>query len=40
MLDRNLRGILARGAPRDLAERSDDARVRAFFGRKTLQEHP
>ena len=40
MLDRDLRGILARGTPRDLAERSDDARVRAFFGRKTLQEHP
>lgn len=35
LLDRGARGIIARGAPRDLAERSTDARVHAFFHRQT-----
>ncbi|MBL8730428.1 MAG: ATP-binding cassette domain-containing protein [Planctomycetes bacterium] len=35
LLDRGVRGIIARGAPRDLAERSTDARVQAFFHRQT-----
>ncbi|MCK5944845.1 MAG: ATP-binding cassette domain-containing protein [Planctomycetes bacterium] len=39
MLDREAAGIIARGAPRALSERSNDARVRAFFGRQPLQEH-
>jgi phospholipid/cholesterol/gamma-HCH transport system ATP-binding protein len=34
MLDRAAGGIIARGAPQELAERSVDARVQAFFGRK------
>ena len=33
MLDRQAGGIIARGAPKDLAERSTDARVQAFFKR-------
>jgi phospholipid/cholesterol/gamma-HCH transport system ATP-binding protein len=40
MLDRAAGGILARGAPRELAERSEDPKVRAFFGRHALQEQP
>lgn len=36
MLDRRAGGIIARGAPRDLAERSVDPRVRAFFRREPL----
>lgn len=36
MLDRAAGGIIARGAPRDLAERSTDPRVMAFFRRQTL----
>ncbi|MBL8748355.1 MAG: ATP-binding cassette domain-containing protein [Planctomycetes bacterium] len=36
MLDRDARGIIARGSPKDLAERSTDARVRAFFRRQPL----
>ena len=31
MLDRDARGVIARGSPRDLSERSEDPRVRAFF---------
>jgi len=34
MLDRQAGGIIARGAPKDLAERSTDARVHAFFHRE------
>ncbi len=34
MLDRAAGGIIARGAPRELAERSVDARVQAFFRRQ------
>jgi phospholipid/cholesterol/gamma-HCH transport system ATP-binding protein len=34
MLDREAGGVIARGAPRDLAERSADQRVRAFFRRE------
>ena len=36
MLDRASGGIIARGAPGDLAERSTDARVTAFFRRQPL----
>ena len=36
MLDLAAGGIIARGAPRDLAERSNDARVLAFFRRTPL----
>ena len=36
MLDRAAGGIIARGAPRELAERSADARVRAFFRREPM----
>jgi phospholipid/cholesterol/gamma-HCH transport system ATP-binding protein len=36
MLDRAAGGIIARGSPRDLAERSGDRRVQAFFRRETL----
>lgn len=36
VLDREARGIIARGAPRQLAERSSDPRVQAFFQRRTL----
>ena len=34
MLDRQAGGVIALGAPRDLATHSDDARVRAFFRRE------
>ena len=34
MLDREAKGIIARGSPRDLRDRSADARVQAFFMRK------
>ena len=34
MLDRQAGGVIALGAPRDLAAHSDDARVRAFFRRE------
>jgi phospholipid/cholesterol/gamma-HCH transport system ATP-binding protein len=34
MVDRETRGIIARGDPRILRDTSDDARVRAFFNRK------
>jgi phospholipid/cholesterol/gamma-HCH transport system ATP-binding protein len=40
MLDRAAGGIIARGAPRDLAERSPDARVQAFFRRTVLGKTP
>lgn len=36
MLDRAAAGIIARGAPRDLAERSADPRVTAFFQRRPI----
>jgi phospholipid/cholesterol/gamma-HCH transport system ATP-binding protein len=36
MLDRAAGGIVARGAPRDLAERSSDPRVQAFFRRQPM----
>lgn len=39
LLDRGARGIIARGAPRDLAERSVDQRVLAFFRRQPLASH-
>jgi phospholipid/cholesterol/gamma-HCH transport system ATP-binding protein len=32
MIDREARGIVAEGRPRELAARSEDARVREFFG--------
>ncbi len=34
MLDRSARGIIARGHPATLRDRSDDPRVRAFFNRR------
>ncbi len=34
MLDRGARGIIARGHPAELRDRSDDPRVRAFFNRR------
>lgn len=34
MLDRDAKGIIARGSPRDLRDRSSDARVQAFFMRR------
>ncbi len=34
MLDRDAKGIIARGSPRDLRDRSTDPRVEAFFMRK------
>lgn len=36
MLDRKAGGIIARGAPKELAERSTDARVLAFFRREPI----
>ncbi|MBX3464438.1 MAG: ATP-binding cassette domain-containing protein [Planctomycetes bacterium] len=38
LLDRQARGIIARGAPRDLAARSADARVQAFFQRRAVEQ--
>jgi phospholipid/cholesterol/gamma-HCH transport system ATP-binding protein len=40
MLDRAAGGCIARGHPRDLAERSADPRVQAFFRRETLMRKP
>lgn len=40
MLDRAAGGIIARGAPRDLADRSTDLRVQAFFRRQPLARTP
>jgi phospholipid/cholesterol/gamma-HCH transport system ATP-binding protein len=37
MLDRSAGGIIARGAPGDLSERSVDARVQGFFQRRASQ---
>jgi phospholipid/cholesterol/gamma-HCH transport system ATP-binding protein len=34
MLDKNARGIIAEGDPRDLKEHSSDPRVKNFFNRK------
>jgi phospholipid/cholesterol/gamma-HCH transport system ATP-binding protein len=34
MLDRDAKGIIARGSPRDLRDRSTDSRVAAFFMRR------
>ncbi|MBL9079549.1 MAG: ATP-binding cassette domain-containing protein [Planctomycetes bacterium] len=34
LLDSRARGVIARGAPRELAERSTDVRVQAFFQRR------
>jgi phospholipid/cholesterol/gamma-HCH transport system ATP-binding protein len=34
MIDRDARGIIARGAPLELRERSEDPRVRRFFNRE------
>jgi phospholipid/cholesterol/gamma-HCH transport system ATP-binding protein len=39
MLDRAAGGVIARGAPRDLAERSTDPRVLAFFRRQAPSRH-
>jgi phospholipid/cholesterol/gamma-HCH transport system ATP-binding protein len=39
MLDRAAGGIIARGSPRELAENSLDARVRAFFRREGTSRH-
>jgi phospholipid/cholesterol/gamma-HCH transport system ATP-binding protein len=38
MLDGAARGVIARGSPRELSERSEDPRVRAFFGRQAMLE--
>ena len=40
MLDRAAGGIIARGAPRELADRSTDLRVQAFFRRQPMQRNP
>jgi phospholipid/cholesterol/gamma-HCH transport system ATP-binding protein len=40
MLELAAGGIIARGAPRDLAERSTDRRVQAFFRREALARTP
>ena len=40
MLDRQAGGIIARGAPRELAERSTDQRVQAFFRREAMARTP
>ncbi|MEO6594652.1 MAG: ATP-binding cassette domain-containing protein [Planctomycetota bacterium] len=40
MLDRAAGGVIARGAPRELAERSTDVRVLAFFRRQPLARKP
>jgi len=40
MLDRAAGGVIARGAPRDLAERSADPRVIAFFRREAAPRNP
>jgi phospholipid/cholesterol/gamma-HCH transport system ATP-binding protein len=40
MLDRAAGGVIARGAPRDLAERSADPRVMAFFRREAAPRNP
>lgn len=40
MVDRAAGGIIARGAPRELADRNVDARVQAFFRRQPLPRTP
>ena len=35
MLDREARGIIARGVPRELREQTTDPRVRRFFNRES-----
>jgi phospholipid/cholesterol/gamma-HCH transport system ATP-binding protein len=40
MVDRPAVGIIARGSPRELLERSADARVQAFFRRQPLSRSP
>jgi phospholipid/cholesterol/gamma-HCH transport system ATP-binding protein len=40
MLDRAAGGIIARGAPRELADRSTDLRVQAFFRRQPMARTP
>ncbi len=40
MLDRQAKGIIARGSPRDLRDRSADPRVQAFFLRKPHGQAP
>jgi phospholipid/cholesterol/gamma-HCH transport system ATP-binding protein len=37
MLDREKKGIIAEGDPKQLAQHSDDPRVRAFFGRTSME---
>jgi phospholipid/cholesterol/gamma-HCH transport system ATP-binding protein len=37
MLDKQARGIIARGNPVELRDRSDDPRVRAFFNREPVE---
>jgi phospholipid/cholesterol/gamma-HCH transport system ATP-binding protein len=39
MLDKETRGIIASGAPRDLAEKSSHPRVRRFFNRQVEPHH-
>jgi phospholipid/cholesterol/gamma-HCH transport system ATP-binding protein len=34
MLDRATKGVIAEGDPRELRDRSDDARVRRFLNRR------
>lgn len=40
MLDRQAGGVIARGAPRDLAENATDPRVLAFFRRQAAPRNP
>ena len=40
MLDREAGGVIARGAPRDLAEHAVDPRVQAFFRRQPAPRNP
>ena len=40
MLERAAGGIIARGSPRELAERATDRRVQAFFRREALARNP
>jgi phospholipid/cholesterol/gamma-HCH transport system ATP-binding protein len=37
MLDKETRGIIAEGNPRELAKSSEDPRVQAFFGRTSME---
>ncbi|MBN1868513.1 ATP-binding cassette domain-containing protein [Candidatus Sumerlaeota bacterium] len=40
MLDKNTRGIIAEGDPRELRDASDDPRVRSFFNREAAEAAP